>query len=60
MAQERESVDDQEHLRRVPKVELHCYFEGTVRASTFADLARKHGVQLPTQDVDGLDDDDSI
>ena len=52
-------MDYQEYLRRVPKVELHCHFEGTVRASTFADLAREHGVQLPTQDVDGLDDDDS-
>jgi adenosine deaminase len=47
-------VDYQEYLRRVPKVELHCHFEGTVRASTFADLARKHGVELPTQEVDKL------
>src|SRR5215210_4592748 len=54
------SVDYQEYLRRVPKVELHCHFEGTVRASTFADLARKHGVQLPTQDVDKLYDYESI
>ena len=54
------SVDYQEYLRRVPKVELHCHFEGTVRASTFADLARKHGVELPTQDVDKLYDYESI
>src|SRR5688500_6837354 len=54
------SVDYQEYLRRVPKVELHCHFEGTVRAATFADLARKHGVELPTQEVDKLYDYDSI
>ena len=49
-----------EFLRRVPKVELHCHFEGTVRPGTFADLARKHGVALPTDDVDRLYDYDSI
>jgi adenosine deaminase len=54
------SVEFQEYLRRVPKVELHCHFEGTVRASTFADLARTHGVELPTQDVDNLYDYESI
>ena len=53
-------MDYQEYLRRVPKVELHCHFEGTVRASTFADLARKHGVELPTQEVDKLYDYESI
>src|SRR5581483_843448 len=45
---------------RVPKVELHCHFEGTVRPATAADLARKHGIQLPTDDVDRLYDYDSI
>jgi adenosine deaminase len=37
-------VNYEEYLRRVPKVELHCHFEGTVRPQTFADLASKHGV----------------
>jgi adenosine deaminase len=50
----------EEYLRRVPKVELHCHFEGTVRPQTFADLARKHGVELPTDDADRLYDYDSI
>jgi adenosine deaminase len=53
-------VDYDEYLRRVPKVELHCHFEGTVRPQTFADLAKKHGVELPTQDADKLYDYDSI
>jgi adenosine deaminase len=50
----------EEFLRRVPKAELHCHFEGTVRPQTFADLARKHGVELPTDDADKLYDYDSI
>lgn len=37
----------EEFVRRVPKVELHCHFEGSVRASTVADLAAKHGLPLP-------------
>jgi adenosine deaminase len=49
-----------EFLRRVPKVELHCHFEGTVRPATFAELAAKHEVDLPTQDVERLYDYDSI
>jgi adenosine deaminase len=50
----------EEYLRRVPKVELHVHFGGTVRAATAAELARKHGVDLPTYDFDALYDYDSI
>ena len=35
-----------EFLRVVPKVQLHCHLEGTLRAGTFLDLARKHKVAL--------------
>jgi adenosine deaminase len=53
-------VDYAQYLKAVPKVELHCHFEGTVRASTFAELARKHGVALPTDDVGALYDYETI
>jgi adenosine deaminase len=53
-------VNYDEYLRKIPKVELHCHFEGTVRPQTFADLAKKHGVELPTEDADKLYDYDSI
>ena len=35
-----------EFLRTLPKVQLHCHLEGTLRAASFLDLARRHGVAL--------------
>jgi adenosine deaminase len=38
------------HVRRLPKVELHCHVEGAARAATIADLAARNGVALPVAD----------
>lgn len=54
------AISYEEYLRSVPKVELHCHLEGTVRPATFADQARKHGISLPTTEVDRLYDYDTI
>ena len=38
----------------IPKVELHCHIEGTIRLSTVAELAAKNGRALPVDDVEQL------
>jgi adenosine deaminase len=38
----------------IPKIELHCHIEGTIRPSTVAELARKNGRTLPVDDVEDL------
>ena len=43
-----------EALRALPKVELHCHVEGTMRPATVVELARKNGVPLPVADVRDL------
>jgi adenine deaminase len=37
-------------FRELPKVELHCHVEGTMRPATVVDLARRNGIALPTAD----------
>ncbi len=49
-----------EFLARVPKVELHCHFPGTVFPATAIELAEKNGVELPSMDPDELYRYDSI
>ena len=43
-------MSDRDAYDALPKVELHCHVEGTVRPATVVELARKNGVALPTND----------
>ena len=53
-------MDYAEYLRRLPKVELHCHVEGTLRPQTVAELAREHDIPLPTDDVNTIYDYETI
>ncbi|HBA61684.1 MAG TPA: adenosine deaminase [Elusimicrobia bacterium] len=42
-------------IKEMPKAELHRHIEGCVRVGTVIDIARRHGLKLPTFDEGELD-----
>lgn len=43
-----------EFIAQMPKVELHVHLEGSIQPETLLKLARRHGVGLPADSVEGL------
>ena len=43
-----------EDLRKLPKIDLHRHLEGSLRLETLAEIAREHGIDLPSYDIDRL------
>lgn len=42
------------YLEAVPKVELHVHLEGSIQPATLLQLAKRNGVTLPADSVEGL------
>ncbi len=44
----------EELLRALPKTDLHCHLDGSMRLKTILELAQKQGVKLPADTEEGL------
>lgn len=43
-------------IKELPKTDLHCHLDGSIRLGTLIELARKQGVKLPSYTQEGLID----
>lgn len=41
-------------LEALPKTDLHCHLDGSLRVGTLIELAKERGVKLPSESEDGL------
>ena len=41
-------------MRKLPKIELHCHLDGSVRAETILDIARKENLELPSYNINDI------
>lgn len=44
------------NLTKLPKIELHCHLDGSVRPKTIIELAVKEGIKIPSYDIEIIRD----
>ena len=49
-----EEIPSEEFIRALPKVDLHCHLDGSLRLETIWDLAQSRGVALPANSLEEL------
>jgi adenosine deaminase len=49
-----EATELRARLHALPKVDLHRHLEGSLRLQTLADIAKEHGIDLPSYDIEYL------
>lgn len=43
-----------QHLKAMPKIDLHRHFEGSLRLETLLEIARQHDLDVPKSDIEAL------
>ncbi|WP_066250068.1 adenosine deaminase [Neobacillus drentensis] len=38
----------------LPKIELHCHLDGSLRPKTIIDIAKREGISLPSMEIEGI------
>lgn len=51
---ERNSHFSDQLIKLIPKTDIHCHLDGSLRVETLVDLAKEQNISLPTYDVDEL------
>ena len=41
-------------ILNLPKIELHCHLDGSVRPETMIDIARKENIKIPSFDIEDI------
>ncbi len=44
------------NYKQLPKIDLHCHLDGSVRPETIIELASIQGVDIPSQDIEVIRD----